>query len=218
MVVGTVPGKPRKILDRVDATELIHIKFVFKSNDMFLHYCTATTDEELAQILTLQQANHASSLSKADAARDGFVTVMHSFELLKKMNQAAPQIIAKDGEAVVGYALVMLRSFSDMIPVLQPMFDRLSTIALHNKKITDHSFYVMGQICVDENYRGKGVFDSLYAKHKALNESKYDLCVTSVSTRNKRSMRAHERVGFETVLTFRDQTDEWNILVWKLNG
>ena len=86
----------------MDATELIHIKFVFKANDMFLHYCTATTDEELAQILTLQQANHASSLSKADAARDGFVTVMHSFELLKKMNQAAPQIIAKDGEAVVG--------------------------------------------------------------------------------------------------------------------
>ena len=185
---------------------------------MSLRYCTATMDEELAQILTLQQANHASSLSEADAARDGFVTVMHSFELLKKMNHAAPQIIAKDGDAVIGYALVMLRSFSDMIPVLQPMFDRLSTINFGDKKVTDHSFYVMGQICVAENYRGKGVFDSLYQKHKELNGSNYDLCVTSVSTRNKRSMRAHERVGFEIVHTFRDQTDEWNILVWNLKG
>ena len=76
----------------------------------------------------------------------------------------------------------------------------------------------MGQICVAENYRGKGVFDSLYQKHKELNGSSYDLCVTSVSTRNKRSMRAHERVGFEIVHTFRDQTDEWNILVWNLKG
>jgi ribosomal protein S18 acetylase RimI-like enzyme len=185
---------------------------------MSLRFCTATLDEELAQILTLQQANHASSLSEADAARDGFVTVMHSFELLKKMNQAAPQIIAKDGDSVVGYALVMLRSFNDMIPVLQPMFNRLSTIKFGDKKVTDHSFYVMGQICVAENYRGKGVFDSLYQKHKELNGLSYDLCVTSVSTRNKRSMRAHERVGFEIVHTFRDQTDEWNILVWNLKG
>ena len=183
---------------------------------MSLRFCTATMDGELAQILTLQQANHASSLSEADAARDGFVTVMHTFELLKKMNQAAPQIIAKDGDAVIGYALVMLRSFSDMIPVLQPMFNRLSTIKFGDKKVTDHSFYVMGQICVAENYRGKGVFDSLYQKHKELNAPIYDLCVTSVSIRNKRSMRAHERVGFEIVNTFRDQTDEWNILAWNL--
>ena len=76
----------------------------------------------------------------------------------------------------------------------------------------------MGQICVAENYRGKGVFDSLYQKHKELNGSRYDLCVTSVSTRNNRSMRAHERIGFEIVHTFRDQTDEWNILVWNLKG
>src|SRR5688572_13540803 len=115
---------------------------------MSLRFCTATIDEELAQILTLQQANHASTLSVADAARDGFVTVMHSFDLLKRMNLAAPQIIAKDRDEVVGYALVMLKSFSEMIPVLQPMFKRLSTIQFRDKKITDYSFYVMGQICV----------------------------------------------------------------------
>ena len=87
---------------------------------MPLRYCTATTDEELAQILTLQQVNHASSLSEADAARDGFVTVMHSFELLRKMNHAAPQIIAKDGESVVGYALVMLKSHRFACRTMQP--------------------------------------------------------------------------------------------------
>jgi ribosomal protein S18 acetylase RimI-like enzyme len=179
-------------------------------------FCTATKVDELAQILKLQQAYHVSSLSVDDANRDGFVTVMHSMDLLKKMNLAAAQVIAKDGEKVIGYALVMLKSFSDMIPVLQPMFNRLSTVNYGGKKVTDYSFYIMGQICVAENYRGKGVFDSLYQKHKELYSSSYDLCVTSVSTRNKRSMSAHERVGFETVLTFRDETDEWNILVWNL--
>lgn len=184
---------------------------------MSVRFCTPAEDDELVQILALQKANHSSTLSAEDASRDGFVTVVHSFDLLKKMNLAAPQVIAKDDETVVGYALVMLKSFSDMIPVLQPMFNRLATIPYGNKKVTDHKFYVMGQICVAESYRGQGVFDSLYQKHKELYGPRYDLCVTSVSTRNKRSMKAHERVGFETVHTFRDQTDEWNILVWKLN-
>lgn len=183
---------------------------------MSLQYCTASSDHDLRQILRLQQANHASTLPRSQAERDGFVTVMHSFELLKQMNLAAPQIIAKDESQVIGYALVMLTSFGDMIPVLQPMFDRLATIPYGGKKITDYSFYVMGQICIDQQYRGQGVFDSLYNKHKELLQTAYDLCVTSVSTRNKRSMKAHERVGFTTVLTFQDATDEWNILAWKL--
>ena len=187
-----------------------------RTDNMSFVCCTATTDEELAQILALQKANHASALSEEDAARDGFVTVMHSFDLLKKMNRAAPQIIAKDGNDVIAYALVMLKSFSDMIPVLQPMFDRLSAIPFGDRKISECRFYVMGQICVAEKYRGMGVFNSLYEKHKEINRDAYDICVTSVATRNKRSMRAHERVGFETVNTFRDQTDEWNILVMKL--
>jgi GNAT superfamily N-acetyltransferase len=182
---------------------------------MSIHYGTAATEEDLHQILSLQRANHASTLSHVQADRDGFVTVMHSFELLKQMNDATPQVIAKDGDRVVGYALVMLKSFGNLIPVLQPMVNRLSTIQNGSKKITDCAFYIMGQICVDEAYRGKGIFDLLYSKHKELYQSRFELCVTSVSRRNKRSMRAHERVGFTTVQTFQDLTDEWNILVWQ---
>lgn len=174
----------------------------------------ATSANDLDQILKLQRVNHSTTLSAEDAARDGFVTVQHTIELLTKMNAAAPQVIAKDDDKVVGYALVMLKSFESMIPVLQPMFERLSGIAHRGKKITDFMFYVMGQICVDADYRGQGVFDGLYNKHRDLYSKDYELCVTSVATRNHRSMRAHERVGFKTVQTFRDATDEWNILVW----
>lgn len=182
---------------------------------MNLEYGTASTQDELRQILNLQRANHSSTLSGVQIPRDGFVTVMHSLDLLVQMNGAVPQVIARDGDKVVGYALVMLKSFARMIPILQPMFDRLETTGYFKRKITDYRFYVMGQICVDERYRGQGVFDSLYKKHKELLKNDYELCVTSVSTRNPRSMRAHERVGFETVHTFEDTTDEWNILVWK---
>ncbi len=183
---------------------------------MNITYGIATTDDELSQILNLQRANHSSLLSESQASQEGFVTVMHSFTLLKQMSKAAPQIIAKDGERVIGYGLVMMRSFADMIPVLQPMFDKLASITYGKGVIIDHEFYVMGQICIDKDYRGKGVFDALYRKHKEINSSSFELCVTSVSTRNGRSMRAHERIGFEVVHTFRDAVDEWCVLAWQI--
>jgi hypothetical protein len=181
---------------------------------MPVSFGVATSPNDLNHILNLQKVNHTAALSLEEAARDGFVTVQHTLELLTTMNAAAPQVIAKDNDAVVGYALVMLKSFEGMVPVLQPMFERLSGIIHRGARITDYTFYVMGQICVDANYRGQGVFDGLYQKHRELYSGDYELCITSVATRNHRSMRAHERVGFKSVQTFRDKTDEWNILVW----
>jgi hypothetical protein len=180
-------------------------------------YQTVITDDELQQILRLQHANHASRISESQANVDGFVTVTHTFELLKQMSDATPQIIAKEGERVIGYALVMLKSFAGMVPVLQPMFDRLAAIQYRNRCIADYSFYVMGQICIEKLYRGRGVFDALYRKHQHIYRGAFELCVTSVSTRNLRSMRAHQRVGFEAVNTFRDATDEWQLLAWPLD-
>lgn len=72
----------------------------------------------------------------------------------------------------------------------------------------------MGQICVAEGYRGQGIVDKLYASHRELYSKKFDFCLTEVSTSNARSMKAHERIGFKTIHTFTDATDEWNILLW----
>jgi L-amino acid N-acyltransferase YncA len=72
----------------------------------------------------------------------------------------------------------------------------------------------MGQICVDKAYRGKGVFELLYQKHREIFEKSYDFIVTEISTRNTRSLRAHEKVGFKTIHTYRDSMDEWNVVVW----
>lgn len=30
-------------------------------------------------------------------------------------------------------------------------------------------------------------------------------------------MKAHESIGFKTIHTFEDETDQWNIIVWDWN-
>ncbi|MFH4963620.1 hypothetical protein V8G69_01330 [Gaetbulibacter sp. M235] len=61
-------------------------------------YKSAETEEELHQILELQRVNIFSVISKEEKLSQGFVTVEHTFEILKAMNDLCPHTIAKDGE------------------------------------------------------------------------------------------------------------------------
>ncbi|MCU0339582.1 MAG: GNAT family N-acetyltransferase [Spirosomaceae bacterium] len=181
---------------------------------MNILYTTATSNDDLEQILSLQRQNLYKNTPLEYQQDQGFTTVEHSFEVLQQMNAAIPQIIAKEDDKVIGYALVMPQSFSAMIPELVPMFEQIVRLDWLGKQIQDYRFYVMGQICVAESHRGQGVFDGLYNAHKRLLSADFDLCVTEVATRNTRSSRAHERVGFRTIHTYQDHTDVWNVVVW----
>ncbi|ARV14292.1 GNAT family N-acetyltransferase [Polaribacter sp. SA4-12] len=170
--------------------------------------------QELHQILVVQKENYFGNLSEKSINDKGFVTVKHSFGIIEKMNSKAPQVIAKDNDIVVAYALVMLIEFKNLIPVLVPMFSILETIKFKGKNLSEFSFYVMGQICVKDNYKRKGIFKKLYLKHKEVYSGLYEYCITEVSSSNKPSMLAHHKIGFKTIHTFKDATDEWNILLW----
>jgi hypothetical protein len=174
----------------------------------------AMSDKDLNQILLLQQQNLPDQLTEERRLSQGFVTVQHNLPLLRSMNASAPQVIARHAQKVVGYALSMRPELKHVVPVLVPMFELVEDLFYRGESLAKAKYYVMGQICVDENYRGAGVFDGLYQKHRQIYSRQYDLCITEVSTRNMRSMKAHQRVGFKTIHTFRDATDEWNIVLW----
>jgi hypothetical protein len=183
-------------------------------NNEMIQITQADSVEELEQILSLQQANHVAGLSAEQKKLNGYITATHTLELLIQMNAVAPQIIAKDKDKVVAYALVMPVEFKDTIPMLIPMFEMFNSLWFKGKKLSDYSFYVMGQICIAEPYRGLGIFEQLYLKHKAVYSGKFDICLTEVSVNNHRSMRAHQNIGLQTIHTYRDATDEWNIMLW----
>jgi len=167
-------------------------------------------DAELVQVLELQRLNLARNLDEREIAENGFVTVEHTLDVLRRLHALAPSIIAKDGSDLAGYALVMPLECRSFVPLLEPMFRRLEALGMFRGR-----FYVMGQICVAKPYRGRGVFDLLYRAHRERLRGNFDSVVTEVSVRNGRSLRAHQRVGFEELERYRDVTDEWVVLIWK---
>jgi len=175
----------------------------------------ARSEDDLRQILDLQKLNLKSEISDEIKKEHGFLTVCHSFEELALMYQSTPQIVARKEGKIIAFALAMLPDLGKLVSDLQPMFSIIENLTWNSKSLSDCKYYVMGQICVDVNFRGQKVFDQLYQKHKEVYSPDYELCVTEISTSNTRSQRAHERVGFKTIHTHLDHVDEWNVVVWE---
>ncbi|HTU58083.1 MAG TPA: hypothetical protein VMF89_06610 [Polyangiales bacterium] len=173
-------------------------------------------DSDLDGILALQRANLRGVVTPEEGQRNGFVTVSHSREILARMHGLGPSVVAHNGASLVAYALTMTLECRSLLPLLEPMFQRFAALSYEGRALLSWPFYVMGQICVDASARGQGVFDRLYAGHREHYARSYQLLVTEISARNARSLRAHQRVGFSELTRYRDETDDWVIVVLDL--
>lgn len=179
----------------------------------------AESDEDMRQILALQAANLRGNLDAQTRRAQGFVTLRHDPALLREMSGPFSHVIAAaaDGE-VVGYALVMLQQFRDRIPELDAMFDRLDRLSYRGRPVSLLRFYIMGQICIGAEHRGRGLVERLYAGHRAHMSPHFDLMITDIDRQNSRSLRAHERAGFEAIDEYRgDDGEQWVVVAMDLS-
>jgi GNAT superfamily N-acetyltransferase len=170
--------------------------------------------DELKQILELQNANLKRNLTPTEIQEQGFVSIVHTLAQLSQLHAAHPSIIVKDDYKLAGYALIMLPELAAVVPVLGKAFEAIEIIKYNDRLLKDTRWYLMGQICIAKQYRGQGLFQQLYYTHRDMMRKKYQLCITEISTSNPRSLRAHEKIGFKTIHTFRDDSDEWATVVW----
>lgn len=168
--------------------------------------------EELDQILRLQKDNLFDSVTPEDKVSEGFLTVKHDLDLLTRMNNVCPHIIAKSGESVVGYALCMHPDFSNEIEVLWPMF---AEIDRHVSRSELSPFIIMGQICIDKAYRKQGIFRMLYETMQGAVQPNFKNIITEVDAKNIRSLQAHYAVGFEKLSSYQSGGQEWELIVLK---
>jgi predicted GNAT superfamily acetyltransferase len=179
-------------------------------------YTTSKSINDLAGIIELQKSNLPSNLTQEEIAGEGFVTVVHRLEDLKKMNDIEQHIIAKDDGKIIAYLLAMTSKSKADIPVLIPMFENFEKIKFHDKILSAHKYIVVGQVCVSKGYRGQGILDNCYAEYKNQFKNKYDFAITEIATKNQRSIKAHKRIGFTEVHRFiAPDNVEWSIVIWE---
>lgn len=181
-----------------------------------IQYTTAHTFDDLTQILSLQNENLPQNISPEELENEGFVTVQHDLDLLSKIAGSYTHAVAKFDGKVIGYALVMERACSKDIPVLIPMFEQIDKIIYNGKPLSDTRFFVMGQVCIKKGFRGQGVFKGLYEQLRQNMKSDFDYIITDISIHNKRSLRAHEKIGFKPIQKYIHNGEEWVIVLLRI--
>ncbi len=176
---------------------------------------TADHSSILDQILALQAKNLPKNITVAEKDKEGFVSCEHDIDLLTRMNTPYPHVVALDEAHLAGYALVMLSEFRDDLPILRPMFERIDKINWNGCRLSSAAYFVMGQICIDKPFRGQGLFEHMYRYLKKCMSPDFQYCITEISTANKRSLRAHAKIGFETIETcYTPDGNSWEIVLW----
>lgn len=168
-----------------------------------LTYTTARSRADLEQILALQRSNLPGAAPGQD--QQGFVSLQYTVPLLETVCGPYRHVIASDGGRVVGYALVLLREAKEHFPEIADMFG-----AVEAWRAPGTRYFVMGQVCVAEGYRGQGVFRGLYHQLRAQMRDHFDFVATDVSRKNLRSMQAHAAVGFREI----NEGSPWQVIVW----
>ena len=192
--------------------------FMENTNKSMINSDTVSSIDELQQILRLQQINLTQNISSKEKSEQGFVTMIYTLETLQSLHQLAPSVIIKDDDKVIAYALVFLKEGRQIYPGFEPMFTNFEKLSWKGSPLNNYKFYVMGQICVAKEYRGKGMVELLYQKHKELFQDKFDFIVTEISTNNLRSIKAHHAVGFKTINIHTDHKGEWEVVLWDWNS
>jgi GNAT superfamily N-acetyltransferase len=175
---------------------------------------TVSSEAELQQILDLQFINLKQHITPEEKNEQGFVTMVFTMDMLRAMHRLAPTVIVKNNDRVVAYAIVFLKEGRSFYPGMEFMFRNFEKISWNGRPLNSYNYYIMGQICVAKEVRGQGVVEMLYQKHREIYGQQFDCIVTEIATSNHRSLRAHERVGFQTISTHSDAIDDWKVVAW----
>lgn len=172
------------------------------------------TEEELKKLKALQNANLRKLIGEEEAMKEGFVTSEYSIELLHKMHQAHPSIIAKEGEEVVGYVIVTNKSVLGEHEEIDHLFHTVDNIKYNGQILKNTTYILVGQLCVRKSHRGQGLVQTMYNYYKENFSDEYQYLITDISQANPRSIKAHKKAGFETIGVIEQVGTGWDIVLW----
>jgi ribosomal protein S18 acetylase RimI-like enzyme len=171
-------------------------------------------NEELVAIEQLQAINLRKNIDSDTALSQGFLTAEYTLEYLKAMHDASPSIIAKDGNTVVGYALVTTKEVKHGHDLVADLFNVIDTKTYKGQLLKEVNYVVVGQLCVGEGYRGQGLVKRMYDYYRDCLSPEYKYLITDVAQANTRSLNAHKKSGFQVLDTLVYAGIGWDIVLW----
>ncbi|MBC7884279.1 MAG: GNAT family acetyltransferase [Saprospiraceae bacterium] len=163
---------------------------------------TPASNNHIPGILTLQSKYLFVNLS-ADERKKGFVTTPFTEAQIEEVIKDNGLFVALDDSLVVGYAFAGTWEYFTPWPIFPFMIDRLTGQQFGSVVISESNTFQYGPVCIDEAYRGSGLFNQLFEEMRLSMRERFSVGLTFINQVNTHSYYAHTRkLGMQVIDSF----------------
>lgn len=150
------------------------------------------TTEDVAGVLLLESRYYIGNLTP-EQQENGFVAVLQPDGWFAQIAASGGLHVAVDDQnAVVGFIVVappQCTAHTALPPIVAKMVALADTLDYHGRRVSSYRYALRGPVCIDERYRGRGLYEAFNAGTNAAYEDTYEIGILFVSTHNPRSLR-----------------------------
>lgn len=174
------------------------------------------TQEDFEEIISLQNKNLLQNLSIEDRAH-GFLSIEFSESMLKEVIDDLLIVKASIDDKLIGYRMAQTLKFNERFPLIASIISKFPTLEFNGQKLSNQKTFISGPVCIDREWRGKGINQRMFRFMLECLKDKFDVGVTFISESNPGSLAAAEKNNIKVIDQIIHEGKLFNILAFSVN-
>lgn len=176
------------------------------------------TDHDVGRIVDLESRYYIDNLDAAARAK-GFISILHSPHwFAAAVDSGGMHVAAAADGNIAGFIAVTDppdRNAPEVPPIVRAMLELADTIEVNGKPIAAQRWALRGPVCIDEAFRGCGIYGAFNAATGKFYRDRYDLGVVFVAADNPRSLHTTTtKLGARSLAEFEVDSARYHFLVF----
>jgi len=176
------------------------------------------TAGDVGGIVDLESRYYVDNLDAA-AREKGFVSILHSRQWFAAVIDAGGMHVAAtaDGD-IAGFIAVTDPpdpNTTDLPPIVRAILDLAEVVEVNGKPIAAQRWALRGPVCIDEAFRGCGIYGAFNAATGEFYRDRYELGVVFVAADNPRSLHTTTtKLGARSLAEFEVDSARYHFLAF----
>lgn len=176
------------------------------------------TQRDVGGIVDLESRYFVDNLDAAARAK-GFISILHSPPWFAAAIDSGGMHVAAtaDGD-IAGFIAVTDppdRNAPDLPPIVRTILDLAEIVELNGKPIAAQRWALRGPVCIDEAFRGCGIYGAFNATTGEFYRDRYELGVVFVAADNPRSLHTTTtKLGARSLMDFEVDSARYHFLAF----
>lgn len=154
-------------------------------------------------ILSLQERNLYHNLNEIEL-KNGFVTTPFTVKQIEEIILQNGLFVAEnEHNTIIAYAFAGNWKYFQQWEIFNFMVSRFPALSFNDNEITVENSFQYGPVCIEKNYRGKGLLNLIFEEMRIEFYKKYPISITFINKVNVISEKAHtKKLGWKIIDEF----------------